>query len=69
MPFTRTTASADTCVLSDFTAVGRADLLSKLFPDGIWVDASVIVELQGQFGDSSSPASSGVCRSVLSAVF
>jgi predicted nucleic acid-binding protein len=52
MPFTRTTASADTCILSDFIAVGRAALLSKLFPDGIWVDASVIVELQDQFGAS-----------------
>lgn len=52
MPFTRTTASADTCVLSDFIAVGRAGLLSQLFPDGIWVDASVIVELQAQFGAS-----------------
>jgi predicted nucleic acid-binding protein len=39
-------------VLSDFIAVGRAGLLSQLFPDGIWVDASVILELQGQFGAS-----------------
>jgi len=52
MPFTKTTASADTCVLSDFVAVGRTDLLSRLFPDGIWVDASVVVELEDQFGSS-----------------
>jgi len=37
MPFTRTSASADTCVLSDFIAVGRPDLLWRLFPDGIWL--------------------------------
>lgn len=52
MPFTRTTASADTCVLSDFIAVGRAGLLAQLFPDGIWIDASIIVELEDQFGSS-----------------
>jgi len=52
MPFTRTSASADTCVLSDFIAVDRVGLLSQLFPEGIRVDASVIVELQEQFGAS-----------------
>jgi predicted nucleic acid-binding protein len=52
MPFTRTTASADTCVLSDFIAVGRIGLLSRLFPDGIWIDGNVIVELQDEFGAS-----------------
>lgn len=52
MPFTRTTASADTCVLSDFITGGRPDLLTQLFPDGIWVDAAVIVELTDQFGAS-----------------
>lgn len=52
MPFTRTTASADTCVLSDFIAVGRPDLLWRLFPDGIWIDAGVALELQLQFGTS-----------------
>ena len=52
MPFTRTTASADTCVLSDFITGGRPDLLTQLFPHGIWVDAAVIVELTDQFGAS-----------------
>jgi predicted nucleic acid-binding protein len=52
MPFTRTTASADTCVLSDFIAVERVGLLSQLFPDGIRVDANVILELQDEFGAS-----------------
>lgn len=50
MPFTRTTASADTCVLSDFIAVGRADLLWRLFPDGIWIDPSAAQELQAHYG-------------------
>jgi hypothetical protein len=52
MPFTRTTASADTCVLSDFIAVERVGLLSQLFPDGIRVDANVILELQDELGAS-----------------
>ncbi len=52
MPFTRTTASADTCVLSDFIRGGRPGLLSRLFPDGIWVDAAIIVELEDSFGAS-----------------
>ncbi len=38
MPFSRTTASADTCVLSDFIAADQPGLLLRLFPDGIWVD-------------------------------
>jgi predicted nucleic acid-binding protein len=52
MPFTKTTASADTCVLSDFIMADRVSLLFHLFPEGIRVDASVIVELQEQFGAS-----------------
>ena len=50
MPFSRTTASADTCVLSDFIAADQPGLLLRLFPDGIWVDPSVIVELEERFG-------------------
>ncbi|WP_200236483.1 hypothetical protein [Lamprobacter modestohalophilus] len=66
MPFTRITASADTCVLSDFIAVGRVGLLSQLFPGGVWVDASVIVELQDQFGASvRDQAISGGCQLLL----
>lgn len=38
MPFSRTTASADTCVLSGFIAVEQPGLPLRLFPDGIWVD-------------------------------
>lgn len=52
MPFTRATAGADTCVLSDFIAVGHAEILWRLFLDGIWVDAGALIELQGQFGPS-----------------
>ena len=52
MPFTRTSASADTCVLSDFIAAGRPDLLWRLFPDGIWIDPGATIELQVQFGTS-----------------
>jgi hypothetical protein len=50
MPFSSTTASADTCVLSDFIAADQPGLLLRLFPDGIWVDLSVIVELEERFG-------------------
>lgn len=52
MPFTRTSASADTCVLSDFIAAGRPDLLWRLFPDGIWIDPGAAIEIQVQFGPS-----------------
>jgi len=52
MPFTRTTACADTCVLSDFIRAGRVELLWQLFPDGIWVDASAVIELQTEFGSA-----------------
>lgn len=50
MPFTRNAASADTCVLSDFLKARRPDLLARLFPDGIRVDASVVFELTDSFG-------------------
>lgn len=52
MPFSRTSASADTCALSDFIRAGRVELLWQLFPDGIWVDASAIIELQTEFGSA-----------------
>lgn len=52
MPFTRTTASADTCVLSDFIAVGHLELLWRLFLDGIWTDSGIVLELQDRFGSS-----------------
>jgi len=38
--------------LSDFIAVGRPDLLWRLFPDGMWIDPGTTIELQVQFGAS-----------------
>jgi len=37
MPQLNSTASADSCVISDFLATGRMDLLGRLFPEGLWI--------------------------------
>lgn len=52
MPPLKDSASADTCVVSDFLATSRLDLLGGLFPQGLWIDPSVLQELSVQFGES-----------------
>lgn len=59
MPFTKTAASADTCVVTDFYAASRLDLLWRLFPDGLWLDASVLLELHDMHGENILQALSG----------
>lgn len=52
MPFSRSQASLDTNILRYFFAAGRIDLIWALFPDGIWIDPSVLYELRSEFGDA-----------------
>jgi predicted nucleic acid-binding protein len=48
------------------SSVGRAaGLLSKVFPDGIWVDASVIIELEDLFGSSIPTQTRNNCCELL----
>jgi predicted nucleic acid-binding protein len=51
MPFTNRAAAADTNVLTDFFTAGCLELLWQLFPDGLWLDASVLMELQESHDD------------------
>ncbi len=52
MPFSRSQASLDTNILRYFFAAGRLDLIWKLFPNGIWIDPTVLHELRREFGDA-----------------
>ncbi len=52
MPFDHTQASLDTNILRYFFEAGRLDLIWALFPDGIWIDPSVLYEVRKEFGDA-----------------
>ena len=52
MPFSRGQASLDTNILRYFFAAGRLDLIWALFPDGIWIDPTVLYELRKELGDA-----------------
>jgi len=52
MPFSRRQASLDTNILRYFFAAGRLDLIWALFPDGVWIDPSVLHELRNEFGNA-----------------
>jgi len=50
MPFSHTQASLDTNILYYFHAAGRLDLIWNLFPDGLWIDPTVLHELRKELG-------------------